>query len=225
MEKTVLVVEDDPRIAALIRDYFIKEYRVLQAENGAGALLEFESNRVDLVILDIMLPVLDGWEVCRNIRKRSNVPILVLTAKSDEDSSLKGYALGVDEYVTKPFSPKVLLAKARAIFKRYENQDLGIPGPLEIDQDFVIHEAAYSVQIKGKPAGLSTTEFSILVCLVKNRNIVLTRDNILDRVWGETYFGDSRIVDTNIKRIREKLGEKAKYIRTVRGIGYKFEIL
>ena len=225
MEKTVLVVEDDPRIASLIRDYFEKEYRVLQAENGASALLEFEANKVDLVILDIMLPVLDGWEVCRNIRKRSNVPILILTAKSDEESSLKGYALGVDEYTTKPFSPKVLLAKTRAIFKRFENQDLFAPGTLEIDQDFVINESAYSVQIQGKPTGLSTTEFSILLCLVKNKNIVLTRDNILDKVWGETYFGDSRIVDTNIKRIREKLGEKAGYIRTVRGIGYKFEVL
>ena len=224
MEKTILIVEDDTRISALIRDYFEKEYRVLEAENGARALLEFEQNRIDLVILDIMLPVLDGWEVCRNLRSRSNVPILILTAKGDEESSLKGYALGVDEYVTKPFSPKVLLAKTRAIFKRFENQNFSFPEPLEIDQDFVVNEAAYAVHIYGSTAGLSTTEFSILLCLVKNKNIVLTRDNILDKVWGETYFGDSRIVDTNIKRIREKLGEKAKYIRTVRGIGYKFEV-
>lgn len=224
MKKCVLIVEDDKRISNLIYDYFSEAYEVIEAGNGAQALIEFETRKIDLVILDIMLPVLDGWEVCRQIRSNSTVPIIMLTAKSDEQSNLKGFEQGVDDYVTKPFSPKVLLAKAGAIFKRLENA-VGKPQELyHIDNSFTVNEASHKVIVQGEAVNLTATEFALLLYLIKNTGLVVTRDNILDHVWGENYFGDYRIVDTNIKRTREKLGEKAKYIKTIRGLGYKFEV-
>jgi DNA-binding response OmpR family regulator len=223
MRKTVLVVEDDPRIAQLLRDYFAEEYHVVTAGNGAQALLEFEAHPVDLILLDIMLPILDGWEVCRAIRQRSAVPIVMLTAKTDEASHLRGFELGVDDYVTKPFSPKVLLAKIRAIFKRVENTVEYKDDPHVIDPDFYIHESAHTVTVHGEAINLSATEFSVLLALATHPGCVITRDSILDQVWGENYFGDERVVDTNIKRIREKIGDKAESIKTIRGVGYKLE--
>jgi len=224
MKKTVLIVEDDRRIAGLLRDYFGEEYRVIEAGNGAQALIEFDAHPIDLIILDIMLPVLDGWEVCKVIRQRSSVPIIMLTARTDEPSNLKGFELGVDDYVTKPFSPKVLLARAGAIFKRIENNVERKEGQYCIDRGFCIQEAAHKVLIDGECVNLSATEFSLLLLLVKNSGVVVSRDVILDHIWGENYFGDDRIVDTNIKRLREKLAGRAEYIKTIRGAGYRFEV-
>lgn len=220
MKKAVLVVEDDARISELVRDYFTRDFDVVLALNGAQALIEFEARKFDLIILDIMLPILDGWEVCRQVRGKSNIPIIMLTAKSDELSNLKGYELGVDDYVTKPFSPRVLLARVNAIFKRLENAQDRSCVEILLDNGLKISEASHRVSMKGDPVNLSATEFSLLLFLVKNRGTVFTRDAILDHVWGENYFGDYRIVDTNIKRLREKLGQSANCLQTVRGVGY-----
>jgi len=224
MKKTVLIVEDDSRIAHLIEDYFTDEFRVITADNGAQALISFDSESIDLIILDVMLPVLDSWEVLRAIRSRSQVPIIILTAKTDEESNLKGFALGVDDYVPKPFSPKILLAKARAVFKRLDNTLGKQEGIYEFGPDFIINAPSCKVMVDGEALSLSATEFAILLLLVRNKDIVLTRDTILDKVWGENFFGDPRIVDTNIRRIRDKLGRRFDVIYTVRGIGYKFEV-
>lgn len=220
MKKSVLVVEDDARISDLIRDYFTRDFDVVLAFNGAQALIEFEARKFDLIILDIMLPVIDGWEVCRRVRGKSDVPIIMLTAKSDELSNLKGYELGVDDYVTKPFSPRVLLARVKAIFKRLENAQDRLCVEILLDNGLKISEASHRVSMEGEPVNLSATEFSLLLFLVKNRGTVFSRDAILDHVWGENYFGDYRIVDTNIKRLREKLGQAANCLQTVRGVGY-----
>lgn len=225
MRRTVLIVEDDPEISSLLNGYFGRHYNTMQAKSGAEALICFENHHIDLILLDIMLPVLDGWEVCRNVRARSQVPVIMLTAKTDEQSHLKGFELGVDDYVPKPFSPKVLLAKAQAIFKRMENQ-LGEQNEVyRFDDEFIIDEPAHKVTVNGEDVALSATEFNILMLFARNQGIVLTRDTILDRVWGENYFGDPRIVDTNMKRIRERLSDRAECIQTIRGVGYRFEVI
>lgn len=224
MKKTVLIVEDDSHISSLLRDYFSGEYNVVEAQNGAQALIEFEKENAGLIILDVMLPILDGWDVCKAIRARSKVPIIMLTAKSDEQSSLKGFDLGVDDYMAKPFSPKVLLAKARAIFNRIEHADNEPNRVYAFGDHFVLNEPSHKVIVCGENVNLTATEFAILAILVKNNGMVITRDAILDSVWGINYFGDYRIVDTNIKRIREKIFPKSDFIKTVRGMGYKFEV-
>ena len=175
-----------------------------------------------MVILDIMLPILDGWEVCKHIRSKSNVPIIIITAKSDELSNLKGYNLGVDDYICKPFSPKVLVAKVNAVFARLNQSMIQNSATITIDDSFIYNELSHEITVNGIKVNLTATEFSVLSLLIRNMNIVLKRNTILDNVWGENYFGDYRIVDTNIKRIREKLGCKAHYIQTVRSFGYKF---
>ena len=224
MNKTVLIVEDEIRIRFLVRDYFKKEgFNVLEASDGEEALRIFSENIVDLAILDIMMPKLDGLAVCRNIREVSNTPIILLTAKSQEEDKLFGYEMGADDYVTKPFSPKILIAKIKALLKRTTNNDLDF-SPNQNFNGLTINKLAHEVKINDEPLMLSPKEFELLVYLSDNIGIALSRDTILDNVWGIDYYGDLRTVDTNIKRLREKLGSKSNYIITVRGSGYKFEI-
>ena len=222
MNKSVLIVEDETRIRFLMRDYLTREkYTVYEAENGLKALEIFKNNTVDLIILDIMMPVMDGLTTLKKIREVSTVPIIILTAKSQEEDKLQGYEYGADDYMTKPFSPKVLIAKTKALLKR-TRQDVD-----SSTQDFnglIINKLSREVKIDDQPLNLPPKEYELLVYLIDNVGIALSRDHILDNVWGLDYFGDIRTVDTNIKRLREKLGNKANYIKTVRGSGYKFEV-
>ena len=222
MNKTVLIVEDEIRIRFLVRDYFKKEgFNVLEASDGEEALRIFSENIVDLAILDIMMPKLDGLTVCRNIREVSNTPIILLTAKSQEEDKLLGYELGADDYMTKPFSPKVLLAKAKALLRR--TGTLNDKNILDFN-GLTINKLSHEVKLNGEELLLTPKEYDLLIYISSNEGIALSRDRILDNVWGYDYFGDIRTVDTNIKRLREKLLDKANYIATVRGSGYKFEV-
>ncbi|MDD5794275.1 response regulator transcription factor [Clostridium sp. HCP1S3_B4] len=222
MGKSVLIVEDEIRIRFLMRDYLTREkYTVYEAENGLKALEIFKNNNVDLIILDIMMPVMDGLTTLKKIREVSTVPVIMLTAKSQEEDKLQGYEYGADDYMTKPFSPKVLIAKTKALLKR-TRQDVD-----SSTQDFnglVINKLSREVKVNGESLNLPPKEYELLIYLIDNSGIALSRDHILDNVWGLDYFGDIRTVDTNIKRLREKLGDKASYIVTVRGSGYKFEV-
>ncbi|MCY6484493.1 response regulator transcription factor [Clostridium aestuarii] len=221
MDTTILIVEDEDRMRKLIRDYFVSSgFNILEAENGIKALEIFNANKVDLIILDIMMPYMDGYTVCKNIRRNSDVPIVILTAKSEEDDKLLGYEFGADDYVTKPFSPKVLVAKGKALLKRINSKNK--KGVMNFN-GLEINELSHEVKIDEEDILLSPKEYDLLLLFVKNKGIVLTRDKILDKVWGFDYYGGARTVDTNIKRLREKLKNKAKYIVTVRGCGYKFE--
>jgi two-component system, OmpR family, response regulator ResD len=224
MGKIILIVEDEQRMRSLLSDYFKREgYTSLEASNGIEGIKTFSDNPIDLVILDIMMPFMDGWEVCKSIRKNSNVPIILLTAKAEDDDKLLGYELGVDDYVTKPFSPKVLVAKVKALLKRIEMQGETNTDSVNID-GLIIDELSHEVKINENTIVLTPKEYDLLLYLVRNKGIALTRDQILDNVWGIDYYGDTRTVDTNIKRLREKLGEKAELITTIRGSGYKFEV-
>ena len=222
MGKSVLIVEDEIRIRFLMRDYLTREkYTVYEAENGLKALEIFKNNNVDLIILDIMMPVMDGLTTLKKIREVSTVPVIMLTAKSQEEDKLQGYEYGADDYMTKPFSPKVLIAKTKALLKR-TRQDVD-----SSTQDFnglVINKLSREVKVNGESLNLPPKEYELLIYLIDNSGIALSRDHILDNVWGLDYLGDIRTVDTNIKRLREKLGDKASYIVTVRGSGYKFEV-
>ena len=226
MSKTVLIVEDESRMRHLISSYLKKEdINVLEAENGMQALEVFKRETVDLIILDIMMPFMDGYEVCRNIRSQanSNVLIVMLTAKSEEDDKLLGYGLGADDYVTKPFSPKVLTAKVKALLKRTDMVDAKtVEGVTKIDS-LEINELSHNVTLEGEKLDLSPKEYDLLLYLAKNHGIVLSRDKLLTNVWGYDFDGDLRTVDTHIKRVRQKLGDKADLITTVRGSGYKLE--
>lgn len=223
MEYTILIAEDEERMRKLIRDYFKKEnFQVLEASNGVEAMEILKNNKVDLVILDIMMPYMDGWTVCTNVRKTSNIPIIMLTAKGEEEDKLLGYELGADDYVTKPFSPKVLVAKGKALLKR-ASIDKSKSGIMNFD-GLEINEISHNVTIDGEEILLSPKEYDLLLYFAKNKGIALSRDTILDKVWGFDYYGGLRTVDTNIKRLREKLKDKADYIVTVRGSGYKFEV-
>ncbi|GFP76830.1 response regulator [Clostridium fungisolvens] len=222
MGLTLLIVEDEIRIRFLLRDYFLKEnFKIFEAKNGKEALNIYSEEKIDLVILDIMMPELNGFEVCKKIREVSTTPIIMLTARSEEDDKLLGYELGADDYVTKPFSPKVLVAKVKALLKRTSNKtDTNI-----MDYDGLrINKISHEVTVYDKTINLSPKEFDLLIYLVSNEGIALTRDQILDSVWGIDYYGDLRTVDTNIKRLREKLLDKSEFITTVRGSGYKFEV-
>lgn len=219
---SVLIVEDEVLVREIIVDYFEKEgWQIFEAQNGREALEQYERNSIDLVILDIMLPMLDGWAVCRRLRENSAVPIIMLTAREDEDDKLFGYEVGGDDYITKPFSPRVLVAKAKALIKRSEgmilHSNLMQFGALEIDIQ------SHKVSIDGKVIPLSPKEYDVLLCLAKNKDTVLTRDQLLDAVWGYDFFGDNRTVDSHIKKLRSKLGEESKRIVTVIRVGYKFE--
>ncbi|QGU95864.1 response regulator [Clostridium bovifaecis] len=219
-----ILVEDEERMRKLLRDYFKSSgFDILEGENGVKALDLFKNNKIDLVILDIMMPYMDGWTVCTRIRKSSDIPIIMLTAKGEEEDKLLGYELGVDDYVTKPFSPKVLVAKAKALLKRS-----GVEAKTETRiKDFnglEINQLSHEVKIDGEEIQLSPKEYDLLIFFANNEEISLSRDVILDKVWGFDYYGGLRTVDTHVKRLREKLKHKADYIVTVRGSGYKFEV-
>lgn len=223
MDNCILVVDDESRMRKLIKDFLVaKGYSILEAEDGEKALEVFEENRnkINLIILDVMMPKLDGWSVLRQIRQDSKVPIIMLTARGEEQDELFGFELGVDEYISKPFSPKILVARVEAILKR-TNQDIKEVkdyGGIQIDQE------GRTVTVDGKIIELSLREYELLVYLVNNENIALSRDKILNNVWNYDYYGDSRTIDSHVKKIRHKLGKKGKYIKTIRGIGYKFEL-
>lgn len=224
MKKNILIVEDEIRIREIVKDFFeMKDFKVYEAEDGKTAVEIFENNEIDLVILDIMLPEVDGWSVCGRLRKKSSVPIIIVTARSEEDDKLLGYELGADDYMTKPFSPKVLVAKSEMLLKRVEgsigkkNSTINICG-IEIDK------LSFVVKIEDNQIFLSPKEFELLLYLIENKGIVLSRENILNNVWGYDYFGDLRTVDTHVKKLRNKLEDKSKYIHTVIKAGYKFEV-
>ncbi|MBZ9689507.1 response regulator transcription factor [Clostridium estertheticum] len=225
MEKTILVVEDDDRLRKLISDYLkIEDFKVIQATNGKEALLEFQNEKIDLIILDVMMPILDGFTVCKTIRANSDVPIIFLTSKSEDEDKLKGFELGADEYVTKPFSPKVLVARTISLLKRIEGT-IGSSGNVIDMAGLKVNLLSRQVHVDNKEINLSPTEYDLLAFLIKNKGIVLSRNALLDNVWGYSYDGDIRTVDTHIKRLREKLNYKSKFICTVRGTGYRFEVI
>jgi DNA-binding response OmpR family regulator len=225
MEKIILVVEDESRMRKLICDYLkIENFKVIEATNGSEALFEFTNKKIDLIILDVMMPNLDGFAVCKTIRKNSDVPIIFLTAKGEEEDKLTGFELGADEYVTKPFSPKVLVARSKALLKRVEGT-IGKSDNIFDAQGLKVNLLSRQVYVDNKEIGLSHTEYDLLAYLIKNKGIVLSRNALLDNVWGYSYDGDLRTVDTHIKRLREKLNDKSKLICTVRGTGYRFEVI
>ena len=224
MNKTVLLVEDERRLREIVSDYFRNEgFEVIEAEDGKKALELFAEHEIDLIMLDIMLPEIDGWSVCRRIRKESAVPIIMLTARSDEDDTLLGFELGADEYVTKPFSPKVLVARAKTLLKRAD----GVVGVAEENAmslaGIEVNRLSRTVLVDGEEIILTHKEFELLVYLMENKGIVLSRQHLLDQLWGYDYYSDDRTVDTHIKKLRNKLGDKAKHIGTVIRVGYKFE--
>ena len=220
---TVLVVDDEARMRKLVKDFLTKEdCKVLEAEDGEEALQSFDANKekINLILLDIMMPKLDGWSVLRQIRQESKVPVIMLTARGEEQDELFGFELGVDEYISKPFSPKILIARIKAILNRVsekENSKKNYDG-IEIDSD------GRTIKVDGKNIDLSLREYELLKYLLDNENVALSRDKILNNVWNYDYYGDSRTIDSHIKKIRHKLGRKGKYIKTIRGIGYKFEV-
>ena len=219
----ILVVDDESRIRKLLRDFFTaKGYQILEAEDGEKAIEVFEENRnkIKLILLDVMMPKLDGWSVLRKIRPESNLPVIMLTARGEEQDELFGFELGVDEYISKPFSPKILVARVEAILKRV----YGDTKQLKDYDGIVIDQEGRTVKVDGKPIDLSLREYELLKYLLDNENIALSRDKILNNVWNYDYYGDSRTIDSHIKKIRHKLGKKGKYIETVSGIGYKCEI-
>lgn len=223
LNNCILVVDDEQRMRKLIKDFLkAKGYSILEAEDGEKALEVFteNKNKIALILLDVMMPKLDGWSVLRQIRQESKVPIMMLTARGEEQDELFGFELGVDEYISKPFSPKILVARVEAILKRTTKEITEVKdyAGIEIDQE------GRTVKVDGKVIELSLREYELLVYLIENENIALSRDKILNNVWNYDYYGDSRTIDSHIKKIRHKLGKKGKYIKTMRGVGYKFEI-
>ena len=219
----ILIVDDEARMRKLIRDFLVaKNYKIIEAKDGEEALDIFEANKekINLVLLDVMMPKIDGWTVLRKIRQESNVPVIMLTARGEEQDELFGFELGVDEYISKPFSPKILVARIQAILKRThtEKQKVKNLGGIQID------EVGRTVTVDGKLIELSLREYELLKYLLDNEKVALSRDKILNNVWNYDYYGDSRTIDSHIKKIRHKLGKKGKYIETIRGIGYKFEV-
>ena len=224
MERTkILVVDDESRMRKLVK-YFLQKnnYEVLEAGDGSEALdIFFEQNDIALIILDVMMPKMDGWQVCREIRNYSKVPIIMLTAKGDEKDELQGFDLGVDEYISKPFSPKILVARVEAILRRAgkaASGDVMEAGGIHLDQ------AAHMVTIDGQNVELSYKEFELLTYFMENKGIALSREKILNNVWNYDYFGDARTIDTHVKKLRSKLGVKGDMIKTIWGMGYKFEV-
>lgn len=217
MNKTVMIVDDELRMRKLVADFLIREgYNILEADNGQSALDIFAKKVPDLIILDVMMPKRDGWSVCKEIRKTSNIPIIMLTAKGEEVDQLFAFEMGADEYVTKPFSPKVLTARVNALFRRLNKDKVSYRG-------LAIDNAARQASINEQPIDLSPKEYDLLVYLAENKGKALSRQQILDQVWNYDYFGDLRTVDTHINRLRTKLGENGTLIQTIRGYGYRFE--
>ena len=219
----ILVVDDEARMRKLVKDFLSKSgYEVLEAEDGSQALdIFFEQNDIALIILDVMMPKMDGWQTCREIRQYSKVPIIMLTAKSDERDELQGFQLGADEYISKPFSPKILVARVEAILRRTnqmaEDEKLEAGG-------IVLDKTAHSVTIDGQPIDLSYKEFELLAYFLENKGIALSREKILNNVWNYDYFGDARTIDTHVKKLRSKMGEKGDLIKTIWGMGYKLSV-
>lgn len=224
MDKTkILVVDDESRMRKLVKDFLVRQgYTVLEAADGMEAMDYFyEDKDIALVILDVMMPKMDGWQVCREIRMHSKVPIIMLTARSEERDELQGFDLGVDEYISKPFSPKILVARVEAILRRTQgngNTDEISAGGIVVDK------AAHTVMSDGSPVDLSFKEFELLTYFIENQGIALSREKILNNVWNYDYFGDARTIDTHVKKLRSKLGDKGEYIKTIWGMGYKFEV-
>lgn len=225
MEKVkILVVDDESRMRKLVRDFLVRQnYEVLEAADGEEALdLFYQEKDIALIILDVMMPKLNGWDVCREVRETSRVPIIMLTAKGDESDELNGFELGVDEYISKPFSPKILVARVGAILRRSgkteeteENMELG---------GIVVNKTAHLVTVDGERIDLSFKEFELLSYFMENAGIALSREKILNHVWNYDYFGDARTIDTHVKKLRSKMGKKGEYIKTIWGMGYKFEV-
>ena len=219
----ILVVDDESRMRKLVKDFLTKKnFQVLEAGNGEEAMdIFYEEKDIALIILDVMMPKMDGWEVCREIRKNSKVPIIMLTARSDERDELLGFDLGVDEYISKPFSPKILVARVEAILRRTGQNN---PEDVISAGGIVIDKAAHLATVDGKPMELSFKEFELLTYFLENQGIALSREKILNSVWNYDYFGDARTIDTHVKKLRNKLGACGSYIKTVWGMGYKFEV-
>ena len=225
MEKLkILVVDDESRMRKLVRDFLVKSnFEVVEAGDGSEALdLFFKQKDIALIILDVMMPKLDGWGVCREVRQYSQVPIIMLTAKAEERDELQGFQLGVDEYISKPFSPKILVARVEAILRR--TNQLGAKEEILEAGGIRIDKVAHSVTIDGKSVDLSYKEFELLTYFLENKGIALSREKILNSVWNYDYFGDARTIDTHVKKLRSKMGEKGDYIKTIWGMGYKFEV-
>ena len=224
MDKTkILVVDDESRMRKLVKDFLVRQgYTVIEAADGMEAMDYFyEDKDIALIILDVMMPKMDGWQVCREIRMHSKVPIIMLTARSEERDELQGFDLGVDEYISKPFSPKILVARVEAILRRTQgngNTDEISAGGIVVDK------AAHTVMSDGSPVDLSFKEFELLTYFIENQGIALSREKILNNVWNYDYFGDARTIDTHVKKLRSKLGDKGEYIKTIWGMGYKFEV-
>ncbi len=223
MEKLkILVVDDESRMRKLVRDFLEKaDYQVIEAENGERAVdIFFDEKDIALILLDVMMPKMDGWQVCREIRQYSKVPIIMLTARTDERDELMGFNLGVDEYISKPFSPKILVARVNAVLRRAGKVDAAEVldvGGIKVDK------TAHQVFIDGNPIELSFKEFELLQYFVENAGIALSREKILNAVWNYDYYGDARTIDTHVKKLRSKMGSKGEYIRTIWGMGYKFD--
>ena len=218
----ILVVDDESRMRKLVRDFLLREkFEVIEAADGEQALdIFFKIKDIALIILDVMMPKLDGWQVCKEIRQYSKVPIIMLTAKGDERDELQGFDLGVDEYISKPFSPKILVARVSAILRRtnsMEDEKYEIGG-------IILDRTAHEVIIDGKTVELSFKEFELLTYFVENKGVALSRERILNNVWNYDYFGDARTIDTHVKKLRSKMGSKGEYIKTIWGMGYKFEV-
>ena len=224
MEKLkILVVDDESRMRKLVKDFLEREgHIIIEAADGMEAMdIFYENKDIALIILDVMMPIMDGWQVCREVRALSQVPIIMLTARGEERDELQGFELGVDEYISKPFSPKILVARVNAILKRGRaaaSEDLIDAGVIVIDK------AAHLVKIDDVPIDLSVKEFELLTYFVENQKMALSREKILNNVWDYDYFGDARTIDTHVKKLRSKLGEKGNYIKTIWGMGYKFEV-
>jgi DNA-binding response OmpR family regulator len=224
MEKVkILVVDDEARMRKLVKDFLIKkDYEVIEAADGQEAVdVFFDQNDISLVILDVMMPKMDGWEVLKEIRAYSKIPVIMLTAKGDERDELKGFDSGADEYISKPFSPKILVARVDALLRRSnlisEEEKIETGG-------IIMDKAAHTVTIEGKQVELSFKEFELLAYFMENQGIALSREKILNHVWNYDYFGDARTIDTHVKKLRSKMGDKGDYIKTIWGMGYKFEV-
>lgn len=223
MEKIkILVVDDEARMRKLVKDFLTaKGFLVIEAEDGEAAVdIFFEQKDIALILLDIMMPKMDGWEVCKTIRQYSQIPIIMLTARAEERDELQGFSLGVDEYISKPFSPKILVARVEAILRRANNA----VGEVTEMGGIAIDKAAHQVTIDGVPVDLSYKEFELLTYFMENQGLALSREKILNHVWNYDYFGDARTIDTHVKKLRSKMGAKGDYIKTIWGMGYKFEV-
>lgn len=222
-ELKILVVDDESRMRKLVNDFLSKKgYIVIEAADGEEAIEKFYMNKdIALIILDVMMPKMDGWQVCRELRKESKVPIVMLTAKSEESDELLGFELGVDEYITKPFSPKILVARVDSLLRRTNKLD---SGEKITAGSIAINKSAHQVTVDGENIELSFKEFELLLYFVENKGIALSREKILNNVWNYDYFGDARTIDTHVKKLRSKLGNAGEYIKTIWGMGYKFDI-